>query len=94
MTCRTFRLNLGPGSVWSAKHRSDLRMAVVRKAKEHEIDLKPTQVMVQRTRSGDSTTIYLAADKHRDHKTSRLLLPPCVSHHRPEGSSIPRDKLD
>ena len=40
----------------------DLRMAVVRKAKLHEIDLKPTQVKVQRTRSGDSTAIYLAAD--------------------------------
>ena len=40
----------------------DLRMAVVRKAKLHEIDLKPTQVMVQRTRSGDSAAIYLSAD--------------------------------
>lgn len=44
------------------KSDQDLRMAVVDKAREHEIELKPTQVMVQRTRSGDSTTIYLAAD--------------------------------
>jgi hypothetical protein len=44
------------------KSDQDLRMAVVGKAKEHQIELMPTQVMVQRTRSGDSTTIYLAAD--------------------------------
>lgn len=44
------------------KSDQDLRMAVVGKAKEHQIELKPAQVMVKRTRSGDSTTIYLAAD--------------------------------
>lgn len=40
----------------------DLKMAVVRKAKLHDIDLKPAQVMVERTRSGDTVAIYLSAD--------------------------------
>jgi hypothetical protein len=44
--------------------RSDdeFRDAVIRKAKEHNIKLEPYQVTVQRTDSGMTSTIYLAAD--------------------------------
>ena len=44
--------------------RSDdeFRDAVVRKAKEHGIELEPDQVTVQRTGSGTDSTMYLAAD--------------------------------
>jgi hypothetical protein len=40
----------------------DLRGAVVRKAKQHDIELQPEQVTVQRTGSEDKQTLYLAAN--------------------------------
>jgi hypothetical protein len=40
----------------------DLRRAVMRKAKEHDIELDPEQVRVQRTGSADTSTVFLAAD--------------------------------
>jgi hypothetical protein len=40
----------------------DLRNAVIHKAEEHNIQLEPAQVAVQRTGSGKTLTIYLAAD--------------------------------
>jgi hypothetical protein len=40
----------------------DFRSAVIRKAQEHEIQLEPEQVTVQRTGSDDAPVIYLAAD--------------------------------
>jgi hypothetical protein len=51
------RIGLTP---WSTDE--DLRSAVIRKAKEHEIQLEPGQVTVQRTGSHEAPTIYLAAD--------------------------------
>jgi hypothetical protein len=36
--------------------------AVIRKAKEHGIELEPTQVTVRRIGSGEASTLYLAAD--------------------------------
>lgn len=44
------------------KSDEDFRAAVVRKAQSYGIDLAPDQVIVERTVSGDITTIYLAAD--------------------------------
>lgn len=35
---------------------------MIRKAKEHGVDLEPGQVTVRRTTSGESSTLYLAAD--------------------------------
>ena len=40
----------------------DLSRAVIRKAKEHGIELEPAQVTVRRMGSGETTTLYLAAD--------------------------------
>ena len=40
----------------------DFRRAVIRKAEEHEIQLEPGQVTVQRTGSYEAPIIYLAAD--------------------------------
>ena len=40
----------------------DLRRAVIRKAEEHEIQLEPEQVTVQRTGTDEAPIIYLAAD--------------------------------
>jgi len=40
----------------------DFRRAVVRKAQEHEIQLEPEQVTVERTGTDDAPIIYLAAD--------------------------------
>ena len=40
----------------------DLRNAVIHKAREHDIQLEPGQVTVQRTTNGKTLTIYLAAD--------------------------------
>ncbi len=51
------RIGLTP---WSTDE--DLRSAVIRKAKEHEIQLEPGQVTVQRTGSKEAPIIYLAAD--------------------------------
>ncbi len=44
--------------------RSDdeYRDAVIRKAKEHGIQLQPNQVTVQRTTSGGTPAVYLGAD--------------------------------
>jgi hypothetical protein len=40
----------------------DLRNSVIHKAGEHDIQLEPAQVTVQRTGSGKTLVIYLAAD--------------------------------
>jgi hypothetical protein len=40
----------------------ELRNAVIHKAEEHDIELEPAQVAVQRTGSGKTLAIYLAAD--------------------------------
>ena len=40
----------------------DFRSAVIRKAQEHEIQLEPGQVTVQRTGTDGEPVIYLAAD--------------------------------
>ncbi|HEY4763747.1 MAG TPA: hypothetical protein VIH75_08725 [Candidatus Sulfotelmatobacter sp.] len=40
----------------------DVSLAVIRKAKDHGIELKPTQVTVRRTNPGPTSTLYLAAD--------------------------------
>ena len=40
----------------------DFRRAVIRKAEEHEIQLEPEQVTVQRTGTDEAPIIYLAAD--------------------------------
>jgi hypothetical protein len=40
----------------------DMSRAVIGKAKEHGIELKPAQVTVRRTISGETSTLYLAAD--------------------------------
>lgn len=46
----------------SPRSDDDFRTAVVRKAKEHGIDLKPEQVTVQRPDAGGNTPMYLSAD--------------------------------
>jgi hypothetical protein len=40
----------------------EMNLIVVHKAKEHGIDLQATQVTVRRTNSGETSTLYLAAD--------------------------------
>jgi hypothetical protein len=40
----------------------DAARAVIRKAKEHGIELEPGQVTVRRIGSGETSTLYLAAD--------------------------------
>jgi hypothetical protein len=41
----------------------DVSRAIIRRAKEHGIELNPTQVTVRRTNPGEKTsTLYLAAD--------------------------------
>ena len=40
----------------------DAARAVIRKAKEHGIELEPTQVTVRRVGSGETSTLHLAAD--------------------------------
>ena len=40
----------------------DAARAVIRKAKEHGIDLEPAQVTVRRIGSGETTTYYFAAN--------------------------------
>lgn len=44
------------------KSDDEFRDAVIRKAKEHDIDLGPNQVTVQHPGSGANATTYLAAD--------------------------------
>jgi hypothetical protein len=51
------RIGLTPQST-----NEDFRSAVIRKAEEHEIQLEPEQVTVQRTGTDDAPIIYLAAD--------------------------------
>ena len=51
------RIGLTPAS-----SDEDFRSAVIRKAEEHEIQLEPGQVTVQRTGTAEAPTIYLAAD--------------------------------
>jgi hypothetical protein len=41
---------------------AELRAMVVRRAEDHDIDLKPEQVSVRRTGSGDQEVIQLAVD--------------------------------
>jgi len=48
------------GNVASTRSDDDYREAVVRKASEYDITLKPSQVTVRRPDTG--TTLYLAAD--------------------------------
>lgn len=45
-----------------ARSDEDLREAVIRKAEDHDIALKPNQVTVQRRSDGTNSTMYLAAD--------------------------------
>jgi hypothetical protein len=40
----------------------DLRNAVIRKAAQHDIKLKPEQVRIERSGSSDTATVYLRAD--------------------------------
>ncbi len=40
----------------------DLSRAIVRKAWDHGIELKPTEVTVRRTDTGETSRLYLAAD--------------------------------
>jgi len=40
----------------------DLSRAIVRKAGDHGIELKPTEVTVRRTNTGEISSLYLAAD--------------------------------
>ncbi len=40
----------------------DLRNLVIHKAERYEIQLQPDQVTVQRTNTGDTSTVYLAVD--------------------------------
>src|ERR1700730_3907351 len=51
------RIGLNPQST-----DEDFRSAVIRKAEEHEIQLEPGQVTVQRTGPDDAPIIYLSAD--------------------------------
>jgi len=51
------RIGLTPAS-----SDEDFRSAVIRKAEEHEIQLEPGQVTVQRTGTSEAPIIYLAAD--------------------------------
>jgi hypothetical protein len=45
----------------SPKSDEDYQNAVIRKAKDHGIDLQPDQVTVERSGSGKESTIYLTA---------------------------------
>lgn len=40
----------------------EMNRAVIRKAKEHGLELSPAQITVRRIGSGERTTFYLAAD--------------------------------
>ena len=51
------RIGLNPPST-----DEELRSEVIRKAQEHEIQLEPAQVTVQRTGTRETPIIYLAAD--------------------------------
>lgn len=43
----------------------DLRETVIRKAKDHGIELRPDWVKVERSGSGDTLTVFLEADYNR-----------------------------
>ena len=43
----------------------DMAQAVIRKAKEHGIELEPDQITVRRIGEAPRSTFYLAADYHR-----------------------------
>jgi len=66
------RIGLTPASA-----DEDFRSAVIRKAEEHEIELAPEQVTVQRTGTDEAPIIYLAAD----YKVRVKLLGLAVSFH-------------
>jgi hypothetical protein len=40
----------------------DLSRAIARKARDHGIELKPTEVTVRRTNTGETSSLYLAAN--------------------------------
>jgi hypothetical protein len=40
----------------------DLRNAVIRKAKQYDLELNPNQVTIKRSGSGDKETLFLAVD--------------------------------
>jgi hypothetical protein len=40
----------------------DLSRSIILKAKDHDIELQPAQITVRRTISGETSTLYLAAD--------------------------------
>lgn len=46
----------------STKSDEDLRNAVLKKAEKYDIALNPDQITVQQTGSGNSLTVYVAAD--------------------------------
>ena len=46
----------------SGRSDAELRAMVVRRAEDHDIELKPEQVSVQRTGTGDREVIHLAVD--------------------------------
>lgn len=52
----SYRYATGPRS------DEDYREAVIRDAREHDIQLEPSQVTVRRTGSGTTSRMYLAAD--------------------------------
>ncbi len=55
---------VGGYSKYATAPRSDddFRDAVIRDAREHDIQLQPSQVTVRRTGSGQNAPLYLAAD--------------------------------
>src|ERR1051326_862096 len=54
---------VGVAATYSSPHSDEeFRAAVIRKAREHGIDLRPEQVTVIRPDAGGSTPMYLAAD--------------------------------
>jgi hypothetical protein len=56
------------------KTDDDIVETVVARAREHGIDLEPSQVTVRRTDSGSRTTLYLAADYNASLKLPFLTL--------------------
>ena len=50
------------GVVVPPRSDEDAARTVIRKAKEHGIELEPTQVTVRRMGSGETSTLYFAAD--------------------------------
>jgi hypothetical protein len=48
--------------VVAANSDEEMNRAVIRKAKEHGVELSPAQITVRRIGSGERTTFYLSAD--------------------------------